>query len=102
MLERQLRMNHAPPSHARVVVVVGAGSSIAYHLTKLGVSDVIVLERGTLKAVGRRKGTSLRMSRTQSRNRHVTEAARPRIGAAWAAQAPMADHVRTFDRSPVR
>ena len=46
------------------------------------------------KAVGRRKGTSLRMSRTQSRNRHVTEAARPRIGAAWAAQAPMADHVR--------
>ena len=46
------------------------------------------------KAVGRRKGTWLRMSRTQSRNRHVTEAARPRIGAAWAAQAPMADHVR--------
>ncbi len=46
------------------------------------------------KAVGRRKGTSLRMSRTQSRNRHVTEAARPRIGAAWAAQAPKADHVR--------
>jgi hypothetical protein len=34
------------------------------------------------------------MSRTQSRNWHVTEAARPRIGAAWAAQAPMADHVR--------
>ena len=46
------------------------------------------------KAVGRRKGAWLRMSRTQSRNRHVTEAARPRIGAAWAAQAPMADHVR--------
>jgi hypothetical protein len=46
------------------------------------------------KAVGRRKGTSLRMSRTQSRNWHVTEAARPRIGAAWAAQAPMADRVR--------
>ncbi len=45
------------------------------------------------KAVGRRKGTSLRMSRTQSRNWHVTEAARPRIGAARAAQAPMADHV---------
>ena len=46
------------------------------------------------KAVGRRKGTSLRMSRTQSRNRHVTAAARPRIGAAWGAQAPKADHVR--------
>ena len=46
------------------------------------------------KAVGRRKGVLLRMSRTQSRNRHVTEATRPRIGAAWAAQAPMADQVR--------
>ncbi len=34
------------------------------------------------------------MSRTQSRNWHVTAAACPRIGAAWAAQAPMADHVR--------
>ncbi len=34
------------------------------------------------------------MSRTQSRNWHVTEVARPRIGAAWAAQAPKADHVR--------
>jgi hypothetical protein len=34
------------------------------------------------------------MSRTQSPNRHVTEAACPRIGAAWAVQAPMADHVR--------
>jgi hypothetical protein len=45
-------------------------------------------------AVGRGKGKWLRMSRTQSRNRHVTEAARPRIGAAWAAQAPMADYVR--------
>ena len=38
------------PSRARVVVVGGGivGSSIAYHLTKLGVSDVVVLERGTL------------------------------------------------------
>ncbi len=32
------------------------------------------------KAVGRRKGASLRMSRTQSRNWHVTAAACPRIG----------------------
>ncbi len=46
------------------------------------------------KAVGRGKGTSLRMSRTQGRIRHVTEAARPRIGVAWAAQAPKADHAR--------
>ena len=36
------------------------------------------------KAVGRREGALLLlgMSRTQGRNRHVTEAARPRIGAA--------------------
>jgi hypothetical protein len=46
------------------------------------------------KAIGRKKGTSLRMSRTQSRNWYVTEAARPRIGVAWAAQAPKSDHVR--------
>ncbi len=45
------------------------------------------------KAVGRRKGALLRMSRTQSRNWHVTAAARPRIGDVWAAQAPKADHV---------
>ncbi len=45
------------------------------------------------KAVGRRKGALLRMSRTQSRKWHVTAAARPRIGDAWAAQAPKADHV---------
>ena len=43
-------MNDAPPTHARVAVVGGgiAGSSIAYHLTKLGESDVIVLECGAL------------------------------------------------------
>jgi glycine cleavage system aminomethyltransferase T/glycine/D-amino acid oxidase-like deaminating enzyme len=39
-----------PPQRARVVVVGGGivGTSIAYHLTKLGVSDVVVLERGQL------------------------------------------------------
>lgn len=38
------------PERARVVIVGGGivGSSIAYHLAKLGVSDVVVLERGTL------------------------------------------------------
>jgi hypothetical protein len=46
------------------------------------------------KAVGRRKGASLRMPRTQSRNRHVTAAAYPRIGDVWAVQAPKTDHVR--------
>ena len=38
------------PSHASVVIIGGgvAGCSIAYHLTKLGVSDVVLLERRQL------------------------------------------------------
>lgn len=38
------------PSHARVVIVGGGiiGASIAYHLTKLGWTDVVLLERGKL------------------------------------------------------
>ncbi len=38
------------PTHARVVVVGGgiAGVSTAYHLTKLGVRDVVLLEQGKL------------------------------------------------------
>ena len=34
------------PTHARVVIVGGgiAGCSTAYHLTKLGVRDVVLLE----------------------------------------------------------
>ena len=38
------------PSHARVVIIGGGiiGCSIAYHLTKLGWTDVLVLERGEL------------------------------------------------------
>jgi 4-methylaminobutanoate oxidase (formaldehyde-forming) len=38
------------PSHARVVIIGGGviGTSIAYHLTKLGWRDVLLLERGTL------------------------------------------------------
>jgi glycine cleavage system aminomethyltransferase T/glycine/D-amino acid oxidase-like deaminating enzyme len=40
----------AAPARARVVVVGGGivGASIAYHLTALGVRDVVVLERGRL------------------------------------------------------
>ncbi|MGH8832527.1 MAG: GcvT family protein [Polaromonas sp.] len=43
-------MNHAIPSHARVVVVGGGiiGCSTAYHLTKLGWTDVVLLEQGQL------------------------------------------------------
>ncbi|MCZ6738856.1 MAG: FAD-dependent oxidoreductase, partial [Actinobacteria bacterium] len=38
------------PTRARVVVVGGGviGASVAYHLTKLGWSDVIILERHQL------------------------------------------------------
>jgi 4-methylaminobutanoate oxidase (formaldehyde-forming) len=41
-----------PPSRARVVIVGGGiiGSSIAYHLTALGWTDVVVLERARLTA----------------------------------------------------
>src|ERR671918_2695092 len=39
-----------PPERARVLIVGGGviGSSIAYHLTRLGLTDVLVLERGRL------------------------------------------------------
>ena len=38
------------PSHAQVVIVGGgiAGASTAYHLTKLGITDVVLLEQGKL------------------------------------------------------
>ncbi|HEY1328236.1 MAG TPA: FAD-dependent oxidoreductase [Casimicrobiaceae bacterium] len=38
------------PSHARVVIVGGgiAGASCAYHLAKLGIADVVLLEQGRL------------------------------------------------------
>jgi NADPH-dependent 2,4-dienoyl-CoA reductase/sulfur reductase-like enzyme len=53
---RQLKSLPAPacrrglPSHARVVIVGGgiAGCSTAYHLTKLGITDVLLLEQGRL------------------------------------------------------
>ena len=38
------------PSHARVVIIGGGiiGCSVAYHLTKLGWTDVLLLEQGRL------------------------------------------------------
>jgi glycine/D-amino acid oxidase-like deaminating enzyme len=43
-------MTQALPEHARVVIVGGGiiGCSIAYHLTKAGWTDVVLLERATL------------------------------------------------------
>ena len=43
-------MTHPVPSHARVVVVGGGivGCSTAYHLAKLGWTDVVLLEQGQL------------------------------------------------------
>lgn len=40
------------PSHARVVIVGGGvvGASTAYHLTKLGISDIVLLEQGQLSS----------------------------------------------------
>ncbi len=40
----------AIPSHAQIVIVGGgiAGASTAYHLTKLGVTDLVLLEQGKL------------------------------------------------------
>jgi hypothetical protein len=55
-----------------------------------------VLERGGDgggTAAGRGEGELRRMPRTLGRNKHVTEAANPRIGAAWVPITPKADHV---------
>src|SRR2546423_2536391 len=43
-------MSNAIPSHARAVIIGGGivGASTAYHLTKLGVTDVVLLEQGQL------------------------------------------------------
>ena len=45
-------MSKSVPSHARVVVIGGGviGTSIAYHLAKLGCRDVVLLERDRLTA----------------------------------------------------
>jgi 4-methylaminobutanoate oxidase (formaldehyde-forming) len=43
-------VNQVPPASAQVVIVGGGviGASVAYHLTKLGLSDVVLVEQGQL------------------------------------------------------
>lgn len=43
-------MSHSPPNSADVIIIGGGivGCSVAYHLTQLGVSDVVLLERKKL------------------------------------------------------
>ena len=52
MTDPTLVTSHDLPDRARVVVVGGGaiGTSIAYHLTTIGVPDVVLLERAQLTA----------------------------------------------------
>lgn len=60
-----------PPDRASVLIVGGGviGSSIAYHLTRLDLSDVVVLERGRLTS-----GTSWHAAGLVSQVRGITHA----------------------------
>ena len=48
--QQQKTDNGSLPSHAQVVIIGGGviGCSLAYHLTKLGWRDVVLLERSQL------------------------------------------------------
>ena len=45
-------MSHDLPSRARIVIIGGGiiGASVAYHLTKLGEADIVLLEQGQLSS----------------------------------------------------
>ncbi len=49
-IERRIHMSTVLPSHAQVVIIGGGivGCSTAYHLTKAGFNDVVVIERKVL------------------------------------------------------
>ncbi len=56
------------PTHARVVIVGGgiAGCSTAYHLARLGISDVLLIEQGTHAELLARGGLYARLWAHQS------------------------------------
>jgi 4-methylaminobutanoate oxidase (formaldehyde-forming) len=63
-------MSRTPPNSADVVIIGGGivGCSIAYHLTQLGVSDVVLLERkkltsGTTWHAGRLSRATTRLTK---------------------------------------
>ena len=71
----QLRQSWARPSHPRPIVIIGAGilgCSLAYHLTRMGKKDVVVLEKSgiTHGATWHAAGLvgQLRTSRNTTRN----------------------------------
>ena len=68
------------PSHAQTVVIGGGviGASVAYHLTKAGMSDVVILERGRLTCGTSWHAAGLIM---QLRNTHsMTDLSRRNVG----------------------
>jgi glycine/D-amino acid oxidase-like deaminating enzyme len=92
------------PTHARVVIIGGGvvGASVAYHLTKLGWTDVVLLERKQLTSgttwhaaglIGQLRGT-----------RNMTRLAKYSPNSTWLeAETGVATGFRqTWGRSPSR
>ena len=90
---------HAGPAHE------GNSRTMSMHADKQSDGCIVPMKPRTMpsdigggdgggKVAGRGEGKLRRMPRTQCRIRHVTEAASPRIGAAWVPNTPKADHVR--------
>ena len=59
----------ALPTHARAVIVGGGimGASVAFHLAKLGWSDVVLLERGALSCGFKSRTCCSRLTRASKR-----------------------------------
>jgi hypothetical protein len=90
---------HAGPAHE------GKSRTMGMHAGEESDGCIVPVKRRTMpsdigggdgggKAAGRGEGELQRMRRTQRWTKHVTDAASPRIGAAWVPHTPKADHVR--------